>query len=54
MISDGVATLTMRDGIYQNTMSFEMTAAIRSVIPHLRAEARASVLASSLANFHVG
>eukprot|EP00522_Entomoneis_paludosa_P007169 CAMPEP_0172448792 /NCGR_PEP_ID=MMETSP1065-20121228/7729_1 /TAXON_ID=265537 /ORGANISM="Amphiprora paludosa, Strain CCMP125" /LENGTH=3370 /DNA_ID=CAMNT_0013200381 /DNA_START=215 /DNA_END=10327 /DNA_ORIENTATION=+ len=51
---NGVAVLTMCDEMYHNTLTFEMTAAIRAQIPQLRQEARAIVLASSLRNFHVG
>lgn len=53
-ISNGIATLTMCDEDYQNAASFEMTTAFRTALPQLRAEARVVILASSLANFHVG
>ncbi len=54
LIHNGVATLTMCDSIYKNTMTFEMTSALRGAIPRLKREAKAIILTSSLSHFHVG
>lgn len=53
-IDKSVAILTMCDTTYQNTMTFEMTAAIRKVLPQLRYKAKVIILTSSLDHFHVG
>jgi hypothetical protein len=53
-IDNSVAILTMCDTTFQNTMTFEMTAAIRSVIPRLKRDAKVIILRSSLNHFHVG
>ena len=49
-----IAILTMCDSKYQNTMTLEMTAAIRSILPRLQREAKVIILTSSLKHFHVG
>lgn len=54
LINNGVALLSMCDSVYQNTMTFEMTAALRAAIPCLKKEVRVIILSSSLDHFHAG
>ena len=44
----------MCDTTYQNTMTIEMTQAIRETIPRLNKDAKVIILTFSLAHFHVG
>ena len=54
VITGKVTILTMCDNVYQNALTFEMTNAIWSILPHLKREAKAIVLHLSLLYFHVG